>query len=189
MVNNNLNPTWRPLRVSMASLCHCDEARPLLIEARLLAWQKGLCLQARQACKDPCQQLHTHTHTHTHLPSTSWQVYDHDASGSHDLIGQAKTSVAQLQAAATQGQPLPLVNPRKQGRPGYTSSGAVGWSTGWTGLAAGCCRSSAALSGLQSERSHVHMSVTTVLCKCRRGVGGEERDRHTPPLFPGVHSR
>lgn len=84
VVNNNLNPTWRPLRVSMASLCHCDEARPLLIE-----------------------------------------VYDHDASGSHDLIGRAEASLTQLQAAATQGQPLPLVNPRKQGRPGYTSSGAL----------------------------------------------------------------
>ncbi|KAI7845503.1 hypothetical protein COHA_000926 [Chlorella ohadii] len=84
VVSNNLNPTWRPLRVSMASLCHCDEARPLLIE-----------------------------------------VYDHDAGGSHDLIGRAEASLAQLQAAAAQGQALPLVNPRKQGSAGYSSSGAL----------------------------------------------------------------
>lgn len=51
------------------------------------------------------------------------QVYDHDADGSHDLIGRAETSLSQLQAAAEQGQALPLINPRKQGRPGYSSSG------------------------------------------------------------------
>lgn len=42
VVSNDLNPTWRPLRVSMASLCHCDDARPLLIEAR--ASPGGDCL-------------------------------------------------------------------------------------------------------------------------------------------------
>lgn len=53
------------------------------------------------------------------------QVFDHDAGGSHDLIGRAEASLAQLQAAAAQGQPLTLVNPRKQGSPGYVNSGAA----------------------------------------------------------------
>jgi len=55
--------------------------------------------------------------------STLGQVYDHDADGSHDLIGRAETSLAQLQIAALLEEPLPLVNPRKQGRAGYSSSG------------------------------------------------------------------
>lgn len=133
--------------------------------------------QARRPAK-------THANNCPPAHSTSRQVYDHDASGSHDLIGRAEASLAQLQAAATQGQPLPLVNPRKQGRPGYTSSGAVGWSR-----AAGCWSLKRGLVGLQRERSHMHVSATTVLCTCRRGAGGEERDCHTPPLFPGLHSR
>ncbi len=60
---------------------------------------------------------------------TLGQVYDHDAGGSHDLLGRAEASLAQLQAAAAQGQPLPLVNPRKQGSPGYSSSGEC-WLAG-----------------------------------------------------------
>ncbi|KAI7838705.1 hypothetical protein COHA_007502 [Chlorella ohadii] len=59
------------------------------------------------------------------VPVVKSEVYDHDADGSHDLIGRAETSLSQLQAAAEQGQALPLINPRKQGRPGYSSSGSV----------------------------------------------------------------
>lgn len=57
-------------------------------------------------------------------------MYDHDAGGSHDLIGRAEASLAQLQAAAAQGQALPLVNPRKQGSAGYSSSGEC-WLAGF----------------------------------------------------------
>ncbi len=32
VVDNNLSPTWKQLKASMASLCNCDESRPLLLE-------------------------------------------------------------------------------------------------------------------------------------------------------------
>jgi len=32
VINNNLNPTWRPFQASMAQLCNCDPQRPLLLE-------------------------------------------------------------------------------------------------------------------------------------------------------------
>jgi hypothetical protein len=32
VVNNNLNPTWKPFKASMSQLCNCDEQRPLLLE-------------------------------------------------------------------------------------------------------------------------------------------------------------
>ena len=34
VINNNLNPTWRPFKASMAQLCNCDPQRPLLLEVR-----------------------------------------------------------------------------------------------------------------------------------------------------------
>lgn len=34
-IQNNLNPTWRPIKVAMSQLCSCDEQRPLLLEVRV----------------------------------------------------------------------------------------------------------------------------------------------------------
>ncbi|PSC75501.1 copine-3-like isoform X1 [Micractinium conductrix] len=85
VINNNLNPTWRPFKASMAQLCNCDPQRPLLLE-----------------------------------------VFDHDDTGSHDLIGSCQTSLAGLQAAAAAGQGFALVNPKMAAeKPGYTSSGVL----------------------------------------------------------------
>ncbi|PSC75848.1 copine-3 [Micractinium conductrix] len=84
VINNNLNPTWRPFKASMAQLCNCDPQRPLLLE-----------------------------------------VFDHDDVGSHDMIGSCQTSLAGLQAAAAAGQGFALVDPKKAGKPGYTSSGTL----------------------------------------------------------------
>ncbi len=53
------------------------------------------------------------------------QVFDHDASGSHDLIGSCQASLAVLQEAAAAGRALPLVNPKKAGKPGYANSGEL----------------------------------------------------------------
>lgn len=83
-MDNNLSPTWKPLRVAMSQLCSCDPERPLLLE-----------------------------------------VFDHDLDGSHDLIGRVETSLAKLQAAAAGGHGLMLVNPKKQAKPGYVSSGTL----------------------------------------------------------------
>ncbi len=42
VIDNNLNPQWKPFRASMAQLCNCDEHRPLKIEVR---WEA--CLASR----------------------------------------------------------------------------------------------------------------------------------------------
>ena len=34
VINNDLNPTWKPFQASMAQLCNCDPHRPLLLEVR-----------------------------------------------------------------------------------------------------------------------------------------------------------
>lgn len=59
------------------------------------------------------------------------EVFDADLSGAHDFIGACTTSLSQLQDVAAAGQPLPLVNPKKQGKAGYTNSGGVGWRAAW----------------------------------------------------------
>ncbi|KAL4428006.1 hypothetical protein ABPG75_002095 [Micractinium tetrahymenae] len=84
VIDNNLNPQWKPFQASMAQLCNCDAHRPLLIE-----------------------------------------VFDHNASGSHDLIGACQASLAALQDAAAAGRGLALVNPKKAGKPGYVNSGTL----------------------------------------------------------------
>lgn len=32
MVKNNLNPMWEPFKVSLNSLCSCEETRPLKVQ-------------------------------------------------------------------------------------------------------------------------------------------------------------
>lgn len=56
------------------------------------------------------------------------EVFDADVGGAHDFIGACTTSLQQLQDAAASGQPLPLVNPKKQSKANYTNSGGgAGW--------------------------------------------------------------
>jgi hypothetical protein len=70
VVRNNLNPTWRPIRVSLNSLCNGDAERPILFE-----------------------------------------VIDYDRDGTHDLIGSATATLAELMREAG-AVALPLVNGR-----------------------------------------------------------------------------
>lgn len=53
-------------------------------------------------------------------------MFDYDADGSHDLIGECRSSLGQLKAlAGSAAQGLDLVNPKKTGRPGYQRSGVL----------------------------------------------------------------
>ncbi|XP_071341829.1 copine-3-like isoform X2 [Trachinotus anak] len=56
VIYNNLNPTWRPFRISLRSLCGGDVEKPIKVDC-----------------------------------------YDHHISGSHDLIGSFKTTLAEMQ--------------------------------------------------------------------------------------------
>lgn len=48
-----------------------------------------------------------------------WQVYDWNASGKEDFIGEFKASFSEVAAAAS----FDLINPKKQGKRGYKNSG------------------------------------------------------------------
>eukprot|EP00887_Chlorella_sp_A99_P002975 scaffold24.g2975.t1 len=60
----------------------------------------------------------------THRPLLL-EVYDAESNGKHDLIGEAHASLHELQAASAENRGLPVVNPKRTGRPGYTSSGTL----------------------------------------------------------------
>ncbi|XP_062297568.1 copine-3-like isoform X1 [Scomber scombrus] len=85
VIRNNLNPTWKPFRVSLRALCGGDVENPI----------KVLC-------------------------------YDYHVSGSHDLIGEFKTTFAELQAG-THGSPAGFncINPKKLKKRGYQNSGVI----------------------------------------------------------------
>ncbi|KAM7370134.1 hypothetical protein PAMP_011414 [Pampus punctatissimus] len=85
VINNNLNPTWRPFRISLRSLCGGDVEKPIKVDC-----------------------------------------YDHHVSGSHDLIGSFKTTLAELQMG-THLTPAEFecINPKKLKKKGYQNSGVI----------------------------------------------------------------
>lgn len=85
VVSNNLNPIWKPFRISLRSLCGGDVEKPIQV-----------------------------------------YCYDHHVSGSHDLIGSFKTTLAEMQAA-THVCPAEFecVNPKKLKKKNYKNSGVI----------------------------------------------------------------
>ncbi|XP_040922317.1 copine-3-like isoform X2 [Toxotes jaculatrix] len=85
VINNNLNPTWRPFRISLRALCGGDVEKPIKVDC-----------------------------------------YDHHVSGSHDLIGSFKATLAEMQMGT---HVLPaefqFINPKKLKKKNYKNSGVV----------------------------------------------------------------
>uniref|UniRef100_A0A3Q4HAZ3 C2 domain-containing protein n=1 Tax=Neolamprologus brichardi TaxID=32507 RepID=A0A3Q4HAZ3_NEOBR len=77
VVYNNLNPIWRPFRISLRTLCGGDVEKPIKVDC-----------------------------------------YDHHNSGSHDLIGSFKTTLAEFEC----------INPKKSMKKSYKNSGVVSYS-------------------------------------------------------------
>ncbi|XP_018553766.1 LOW QUALITY PROTEIN: copine-3-like [Lates calcarifer] len=85
VVYNNLNPTWRPFRVSLRSLCGGDVEKPIKVDC-----------------------------------------YDHHISGSHDLIGSFKTTLAEMQMGTHISQAeFECINPKKLKKKNYKNSGVL----------------------------------------------------------------
>ncbi|XP_028289919.1 copine-3-like [Gouania willdenowi] len=85
-IQNNLNPTWRPFKVSLRALCGGDVERPIKVDC-----------------------------------------YDHRFSGSHELIGTFKTTLAEMQVG-THFSPAEFecINPKKKAKKAnYKNSGVV----------------------------------------------------------------
>uniref|UniRef100_A0A3Q4H432 C2 domain-containing protein n=1 Tax=Neolamprologus brichardi TaxID=32507 RepID=A0A3Q4H432_NEOBR len=85
VVYNNLNPIWRPFRISLRTLCGGDVEKPIKVDC-----------------------------------------YDHHNSGSHDLIGSFKTTLAEMQTG-THISPAEFecINPKKSMKKSYKNSGVV----------------------------------------------------------------
>ncbi|XP_034416657.1 copine-3-like isoform X1 [Cyclopterus lumpus] len=85
VVNNNLNPLWRPFRISLRSLCGGDVERPIKVDC-----------------------------------------YDHHVSGSHDLIGSFKATLAEMQMG-THVSPAEFecIIPKKLKKKNYKNSGVI----------------------------------------------------------------
>ncbi|XP_063340177.1 copine-3-like [Pelmatolapia mariae] len=85
VVYNNLNPIWRPFRISLRTLCGGDVEKPIKVDC-----------------------------------------YDHHNSGSHDLIGSFKTTLAEMQTG-TRISPAEFecINPKKSNKKNYKNSGVV----------------------------------------------------------------
>uniref|UniRef100_A0A3P8VWB0 Copine-3 n=1 Tax=Cynoglossus semilaevis TaxID=244447 RepID=A0A3P8VWB0_CYNSE len=82
VVSNNLNPIWRPFRVSLRSLCGGDVENPIKVDC-----------------------------------------FDHHFSGSHELIGSFKTTLAEMQAG-THAE-FECINPKKSKKKKYKNSGVI----------------------------------------------------------------
>ncbi|TNM98997.1 hypothetical protein fugu_013561, partial [Takifugu bimaculatus] len=85
VIKNNLNPTWRPFRVSLRSLCGGDVEKPIKVDC-----------------------------------------YDYHISGSHDLIGSCKATLAEMQQGS-HFSPVEFecVNPKKFKKKNYKNSGVI----------------------------------------------------------------
>ncbi|XP_035518428.1 copine-3-like isoform X2 [Morone saxatilis] len=85
VVKNNLNPTWRPFRISLRSLCGGNVEKCIKVDC-----------------------------------------YDHHFSGSHELIGSFKTTLAEMQIG-THISPVEFecINPKKLTKKNYKNSGVI----------------------------------------------------------------
>nr|CBN81767.1 Copine-3 [Dicentrarchus labrax] len=85
VVKNNLNPTWRPFRISLRSLCGGHVEKSIKVDC-----------------------------------------YDHHFSGSHDLIGSFKATLAEMQMG-THISPVEFecINPKKLKKKNYKNSGVI----------------------------------------------------------------
>ncbi|XP_039473534.1 copine-3-like isoform X2 [Oreochromis aureus] len=85
VVYNNLNPIWRPFRISLRNLCGGDVEKPIKVDC-----------------------------------------YDHHGSGSHDLIGSFKATLAEMQTGTriSPGE-FECINPKKSNKKNYKNSGVV----------------------------------------------------------------
>uniref|UniRef100_A0A674NFB5 Copine-3 n=1 Tax=Takifugu rubripes TaxID=31033 RepID=A0A674NFB5_TAKRU len=86
VVKNNLNPTWKPFRIPLQSLCGGDVEKPIKVDC-----------------------------------------FDHNNSGSHEIIGCFETNLAHIQqASATYAAEFDCINKKKkEKKKGYKNSGVI----------------------------------------------------------------
>ena len=68
-----------------------------------------------------CRFLCTHIHTELHVPQVT--CFDWDSDGSHDLIGEFTTSLAEMSGGSVKS--WPCINSKKLKKKKYKNSGTV----------------------------------------------------------------
>uniref|UniRef100_A0A3P8VI97 Copine 7 n=1 Tax=Cynoglossus semilaevis TaxID=244447 RepID=A0A3P8VI97_CYNSE len=114
VIKNNLNPVWEPFKVSLISLCSCDDERKLKVRSFKGEWG-------------------THTDSVRHnskqyfLCVQQCLVWDYDSRGKHDFIGEFYTTFREMQKISSGNKVTwDCVNPKyKQKKRNYKNSGLV----------------------------------------------------------------
>ncbi|ETE69166.1 Copine-7, partial [Ophiophagus hannah] len=112
-VKNNLSPIWEPFKVSLNSLCSCEEKRKLRV--RFFGGGEGPptdALSQPPAARDA---------------TSACVVFDYDSRGKHDFIGEFYTTFEEMQKA-TGGNKIQwdCMNPKyKLKKRNYRNSGVV----------------------------------------------------------------
>ncbi|XP_056868167.1 copine-3 isoform X2 [Takifugu flavidus] len=116
VVKNNLNPTWRPFRIPLQSLCGGDMDKPVKPSC-----QEGGCIHLYK-----CEGLH-HLLWRRFSFCVQVECYDYDNDGSHDLIGLFETTMTRLkEASRSSPAEFECINSKKkQKKKGYKNSGVV----------------------------------------------------------------
>ena len=124
VIKNTLEPYWNPFKISSQTLCSSDPARRIKVGE-----EKG-----RVCSKTKASTMRTEVVGWQDLSSiiclgTIFQVvcYDWDSDGSHDLIGQFQTSLAELTEVYQSGKEKTweVINPEKQHKKKYKNSGTA----------------------------------------------------------------
>ncbi|XP_037829182.1 copine-3 isoform X2 [Kryptolebias marmoratus] len=121
VVHKNLNPVWRPFRISLRSLFNGDVEKPIKFTCfssdnatKLNTKTEGLSTQL-----DVC--MHDSWHHHMNV-----DCYDHRENGSHALIGSFRATLAEL-SVQTHTSPVEFecINPKKVDKNNYKNSGVI----------------------------------------------------------------
>ncbi|XP_056868149.1 copine-3-like isoform X1 [Takifugu flavidus] len=127
VVKNNLNPTWKPFRIPLQSLCGGDVEKPIKMDSLQFSMSIGPGVpksSPRESSRVFCPLAET-------LPprkvGSQVDCFDHNNSGSHEIIGCFETNLAHIQqASATYAAEFDCINKKKkEKKKGYKNSGVI----------------------------------------------------------------
>ncbi|KAH0617595.1 hypothetical protein JD844_016013 [Phrynosoma platyrhinos] len=122
VIKNNLNPVWRPFKISLNSLCYGDMDKTIKVSA-LILHPPDIMGKVQEFLIAFCEA----GRTKTVAVMNKVECYDYDSDGSHDLIGIFQTTMAKLKEASRQS-PIEyecINEKKKQKKKSYKNSGII----------------------------------------------------------------
>ncbi|XP_022094529.1 copine-3-like isoform X2 [Acanthaster planci] len=117
VIKNTLNPTWKPFKISLRTLCNADYDKKLKVVCKDYDFDGGHDLvgvffttarEIRSACKSQVM------------------CFDHDEGSANDLIGEFYTTARQLVESGSRQVEWECINPKKKlKKKNYHNSGTV----------------------------------------------------------------